>query len=194
MPKRLRARPANWVLLLISSSLVLGGLVVASAMKPLPSYLVASSTISTGTLLSEADAVVVQLDLGVYSEAYVVAGTSIEGLSATAVIGQGELIPLRLIGRGLRPDQTALRFVPDLKPAQSIVPGSVVSVWQVIETEEGFMPQRIVSVSEVLAIEFGDGLFAEDAPDVELLLNLDQSTLVLAAVAAGYPIYVLPLP
>jgi hypothetical protein len=194
MPKRLRARPANWVLLLISSSLVLGGLVVASAMKPLPSYLVASSTISTGTLLSEADAVVVQLDLGVYSEAYVVAGTSIEGLSATAVIGQGELIPLRLIGRGLRPDQTALRFVPDLKPAQSIVPGSVVSVWQVTETEDGFMPQRIVSVSEVLAIEFGDGLFAEDAPDVELLLNLDQSTLVLAAVAAGYPIYVLPLP
>ena len=194
MPKRLRARPANWVLLLISSSLVLVGLVVASAMKPLPSYLVASSTISTGTLLSEADAVVVELDLGVYSEAYVAAGTSIEGLSATAVIGQGELIPLRLIGRGLRPDQTALRFVPDLKPAQSIVPGSVVSVWQVIETEEGFVPQRIVSVSEVLAIEFGDGLFAEDAPDVELLLNLDQSTLVLAAVAAGYPIYVLPLP
>ena len=194
MPKRLRARPANWVLLLISSSLVLGGLVVASAMKPLPSYLVASSTISTGTLLSEADAVVVQLDLGFYSEAYVAAGTSIEGLSATAVIGQGELIPLRLIGRGLRPDQTALRFVPDLKPAQSIVPGSVVSVWQVTETEDGFMPQRIVSVSEVLAIEFGDGLFAEDAPDVELLLNLDQSTLVLAAVAAGYPIYVLPLP
>ena len=194
MPKRLRARPANWVLLLISSSLVLGGLVVASAMKPLPSYLVASSTISTGTLLSEADAVVVQLDLGVYSEAYLAAGTSIEGLSATAVIGQGELIPLRLIGRGLRPDQTALRFVPDLKPAQSIVPGSVVSVWQVTETEEGFVPQRIVSVSEVLAIEFGDGLFAEDAPDVELLLNLDQSTLVLAAVAAGYPIYVLPLP
>jgi hypothetical protein len=87
-----------------------------------------------------------------------------------------------------------LRFVPDLKPAQSIVPGSVVSVWQVTETEDGFMPQRIVSVSEVLAIEFGDGLFAEDAPDVELLLNLDQSTLVLAAVAAGYPIYVLPLP
>ena len=194
MPKRLRARPANWVLLLISSSLVLGGLVVASAMKPLPSYLVASSTISTGTLLSEADAVVVELDLGVYSEAYVAAGTSIEGLSATAVIGQGELIPLRLIGRGLRPDQTALRFVPDLKPAQSIVPGSVVSVWQVTETEDGFMPQRIVSVSEVLAIEFGDGLFAEDAPDVELLLNLDQSTMVLAAVAAGYPIYVLPLP
>ena len=194
MPKRLRARPANWVLLLISSSLVLGGLVVASAMKPLPSYLVASSTISTGMLLSDADAVVVQVDLGVLAETYVTAETPIEGLSATAVIGQGELIPLRLTGRGLRPEQTALRFVPDLKPAQSIVPGSVVSVWQVTETEEGFMPQRIVSVSEVLAIEFGDGLFAEDAPDVELLLNLDQSTLVLAAVAAGYPIYVLPLP
>ena len=194
MPKRLRARPANWVLLLISSSLVLGGLVFASAIKPLPSYLVASSAISTGTLISDADTVVAEIDLGSLSEAYVTADTAIDGLSVTAVIGKGELIPLRLIGTGLRPNQTAIRFVPNLKPADSIVAGSAVSVWQVTETEEGFVPQRIVSVSEVLALEFGDGLFAEDAPDVELLLNLDQSTLVLAAVAARYPIYVLPLP
>jgi hypothetical protein len=194
MPKRLRARPANWVLLLISSSLVLGGLVFASAIKPLPSYVVASSAISTGTLISDADTVVAEIDLGSLSEAYVTADTAIDGLSVTAVIGKGELIPLRLIGTGLRPNQTAIRFVPNLKPADSIVAGSAVSVWQVTETEEGFVPQRIVSVSEVLAIEFGDGLFAEDAPDVELLLNLDQSTLVLAAVAARCPIYVLPLP
>lgn len=194
MPKRLRARPANWVLLLIGSSLVLGGLVFASAIKPLPSYLVASSTISTGTLISDADTVVAEIDLGTLSEAYVTADTATDGLSVTAVIGRGELIPLRLIGTGLRPNQTAIRFVPNLKPADSIVAGSVVSVWQVTETDDGFVPQRIVSVSEVLAIEFGDGLFAEDAPDVELLLNLDQSTLVLAAVAARYPIYVLPLP
>lgn len=194
MPKRLRARPANWVLLLIGSSLVLGGLVFASAIKPLPSYLVASSAISTGTLISDAATVVAEIDLGTLSEAYVTADTATDGLSVTAVIGQGELIPLRLIGTGLRPNQTAIRFVPNLKPADSIVAGSVVSVWQVTETEDGFVPQRIVSVSEVLAIEFGDGLFAEDAPDVELLLNLDQSTLVLAAVAARYPIYVLPLP
>ena len=194
MPKRLRARPANWVLLLIGSSLVLGGLVFASAIKPLPSYLVASSAISTGTLISDADTVVAEIDLGTLSEAYVTADTATDGLSVTAVIGKGELIPLRLIGTGLRPNQTAIRFVPNLKPADSIVAGSVVSVWQVTETDDGFVPQRIVSVSEVLAIEFGDGLFAEDAPDVELLLNLDQSTLVLAAVAARYPIYVLPLP
>ncbi len=194
MPKRLRARPANWVLLLIGSSLVLGGLVFASAIKPLPSYLVASSAISTGTLISDAATVVAEIDLGTLGEAYVTADTATDGLSVTAVIGQGELIPLRLIGTGLRPNQTAIRFVPNLKPADSIVAGSVVSVWQVTETDDGFVPQRIVSVSEVLAIEFGDGLFAEDAPDVELLLNLDQSTLVLAAVAARYPIYVLPLP
>ncbi|NQV92748.1 MAG: SAF domain-containing protein [Candidatus Aquiluna sp.] len=180
--------------MIISSSLVIGGLVVASAIKPLPSYLVASSTIPTGTLVSDAEMVTAEIDLGTLSDAYVTASTPIEGLSVTAVIGKGELIPLRLIGKGLRPDQTAIRFVPNLKPAESIVAGSVVSVWQVTETEDGFVPQRIVSVSEVLAIEFGDGLFAEDAPDVELLLNLDQSTLVLAAVAAGYPIYVLPLP
>ncbi len=108
--------------------------------------------------------------------------------------GQGELVAVRLQGKGLVPSEAAVGFVPNVKPSDSIVAGSVVSVWQVTETKDGFVPQRIVSVSEVLAIEFGDGLFAEDAPDVELLLNLDQSTLVLAAVAARCPIYVLPLP
>jgi hypothetical protein len=142
MPKRLRARPANWVLLLISSSLVLGGLVVASAMKPLPSYLVASSTIATGTLVSDAEMITAQIDLGTLSEAYVTASTPIDGLSVTAVVGKGELIPLRPIGKGLRPNLTAIRFVPNLKPAESIVAGSVVSVWQVIETEGGFAPQK----------------------------------------------------
>jgi flagella basal body P-ring formation protein FlgA len=85
MPKRLRARPANWVLLLIGSSLVLGGLLFASAIKPLPSYLVASSTISTGTLISDADVVVAEIDLGTLSEAYVTADTATDGLSVTAV-------------------------------------------------------------------------------------------------------------
>ena len=56
------------------------------------------------------------------------------------------------------------------------------------------MPQRIVSVSEVLAIEYGEGLFTGESPEVELLVNTEQSTLLIAAVAAGYPIYVLPLP
>jgi hypothetical protein len=84
--------------------------------------------------------------------------------------------------------------VPDLLPAESITSGSAVSVWQVVETEDGYQPQRIVSVAEVLALEFGEGLFADDAPNVELLMNLDQSTLVLQAVAADYPLYVLPLP
>ena len=89
MPKRLRARPANWVLLLIGSSLVLGGLVFASPIKPLPSYLVASSAISTGTLISDAATVVAEIDLGTLSEAYVTADTATDGLSVTAVIGRG---------------------------------------------------------------------------------------------------------
>jgi hypothetical protein len=67
-------------------------------------------------------------------------------------------------------------------------------VWQVVENEEGYQPQRIVSVAEVLSLEYGEGLFADEAPNVELLLNLEQSTLLLQAVAADFPVYVLPLP
>jgi len=194
MPKRMRSRPKNWVLLVAGMSLVLGGLVVATALKPLPGYLIAVGNIPTGSSLAEAELGVVQLDLGELADKYATQD-DLEGEQRfIAVVGPGELIPKRLLGQGLRPEQTSLRFNPDLKPADSIVAGSAVSVWQVVETEEGFMPQRIVSVSEVLAIEYGEGLFAQDSPDVELLLNTEQSTLLIAAVAAGFPIYVLPLP
>jgi len=194
MPKRMRSRPKNWVLLVAGMSLVLGGLVVATALKPLPGYLIAVGNIPTGSSLAEAELGVVQLDLGELADKYATQD-DLEGEQRfIAVVGPGELIPKRLLGQGLRPEQTSLRFNPDLKPADSIVAGSAVSVWQVVETEEGFMPQRIVSVSEVLAIEYGEGLFAQDSPDVELLVNTEQSTLLIAAVAAGFPIYVLPLP
>jgi len=46
----------------------------------------------------------------------------------------------------------------------------------------------------VLSLEYGEGLFADEAPNVELLLNLEQSTLLLQAIAADFPVYVLPLP
>ncbi len=194
MPKRMKSRPKNWVLLVAGMSLVLGGLVIATALKPLPSYLLAVGNIPTGSRLADADIELVQLDLGDLADQYATEGDLGEEQRLVAVVGPGELIPKRLLGQGLRPEQTSLRFTPDLKPADSIVVGSAVSVWQVVETEEGFMPQRIVSVSEVLAIQYGEGLFAEDSPDVELLINTEQSTLLIAAVAAGYPIYVLPLP
>ncbi|MDG2497253.1 MAG: hypothetical protein P8M68_03620 [Aquiluna sp.] len=194
MPKRIRARPKNWVLLVAGMSVILGGLVVATALKPLPSYLVAISNIPTGSSLAEANIGLVELELGDLAENYATEEDLNGEQRFIAVVGPGELIPRRLLGQGLLPEQTSLRFNPDLKPAESIVAGSAVSVWQVVETEEGFMPQRIVAVSEVLAITYGEGLFAEEFPDVELLVNTEQSTLLISAVAAGYPIYVLPLP
>lgn len=194
MPKRLRSRPANWVLLLIGSAVILAGLTVATIIKPLPTYLVASADLTTGTSLATVQAELLPLDLGDLADVYAGPDQLASTLVLTGPVGIGELIPLRLLGRGLLPNQTVVRFVPDLLPAESIGSGSAVSVWQVVETEEGYQPQRIVSVAEVLALEFGEGLFADDSPNVELLLNLDQSTLVLQAVAADYPLYVLPLP
>lgn len=194
MPRRLRSRPANWVLLLIGSALIVAGLSVATLVKPLPSYLIASGDLTTGTSVAVARTEYLEIDLGELAGFYAGADQKGSELVLTGPVGQGELIPLRLLGKGLLPSQTVVRFVPDLLPAESITSGSAVSVWQVVETEDGYQPQRIVSVAEVLALEFGEGLFADDAPNVELLLNLDQSTLVLQAVAADYPLYVLPLP
>ena len=194
MPKRLRRKPANWVLLLVGSAVVVAGLALATLVKPLPSYLVASSDIGTGTSIAAAETETVDLNLGDLAGQYATPDSKATDLVVAGAIGKGELIPIRLLGSGLLPNQTVVRFTPGLLPAASIRAGSAVSVWQVVEYEEEYQPQRIVSVAEVLSLEYGEGLFADEAPNVELLLNLEQSTLLLQAVAADFPVYVLPLP
>jgi len=182
------------VLLLVGSALVVAGLALATLVKPLPTYLVASSDIGTGTSISAAETETVELNLGDLAGQYATPDAKATNLIASGAIGKGELIPIRLLGEGLLANQTVVRFIPGLLPAESIRAGSAVSVWQVIESEDGYQPQRIVSVAEVLSLEYGEGLFADEAPNVELLLNLEQSTLLLQAVAADFPVYVLPLP
>jgi hypothetical protein len=48
-----------------------------------------------------------------------------------------------------------------------------------------------VERSEVTEVAFGEGLFAADFPEVELILSLAEATLVLEAVAADIELFVL---
>lgn len=193
MAKRLRARPSNTVILIIGSFVILALVAVAGLNRPLPSYLIAATNLAPGAKLSQSQISLEALDLGSVAQNYLSA-TELEGAELVLPVAAGELIPRRAVGKGLGSNQTSIRIVPGLKPASQINAGSTVAIWQVVEIETGFESQLLVPAAMVAELQYGDGLFAGELPEVELLLSNEQATLVLQAITAESAIYLLPRP
>jgi hypothetical protein len=191
MAKRLRARPSNTLILIVGSFMILILVALAGLNRPLPSYLIAASNLAPGSRLSATNVTVEQLDLGSIAENYATF-QDLEGAALVIPVPEGELIPKRALGQALGKNQTSLRIVPKLKPASQITTGSIVSIWQVVETEEGYESQLLVPSALVSELEYGEGLFAGDLPEIELLIAGDQALVVMQAVTAEYSIYILP--
>ena len=192
MAKRLRARPSNTVILVAGSFLVLVLVGIAGLNRPLPTYLIASSNLGVGTVLGSELVRVESLDLGSIAESYATEA-DLDGQALLIPISSGELIPRRALGESLTNGQTSIRVVPDLKPASQITLGSRVSIWQVVEVEDEFEPQLLVASSLVSDILFGEGLFAGELPEGELMLSRIEAAMVLRAVTRESAIYLLPL-
>jgi hypothetical protein len=192
MAKRLRARPSNTVILVAGSFLVLVLVGIAGLNRPLPTYLIASSNLGVGTVLGSELVRLESLDLGSIAESYATEA-DLDGQALLIPISSGELIPRRALGESLTNGQTSIRVVPDLKPASQITLGSRVSIWQVVEVEDEFEPQLLVASSLVSDILFGEGLFAGELPEVELILSRTEAAMVLRAVTSESAIYLLPL-
>lgn len=193
MAKRLRARPSNTLLLVVGSVVFLLLVAFAGLNRPVPSYLIAASNLGPGMALSAQNTQVLSLDLGSLAQGYATADSA-AGLVLLQPVAAGELIPLRLLGAGLSPGQTSLRFTPALKPAGQITPGSRVAIWQVVEIDDSFQSQLLVQSALVTDLQFGEGLFAGELPEVEVFLNESFATLVLESLASEADIYLLPLP
>lgn len=192
MAKRLRARPSNTVILVAGSFLILVLVGIAGLNRPLPTYLIASSNLGVGTVLGSELVRLESLDLGSIAESYATEA-DLDGQALLIPISSGELIPRRALGESLTNGQTSIRVVPDLKPASQITLGSRVSIWQVVEVEDEFEPQLLVASSLVSDILFGEGLFAGELPEVELILSRIEAAMVLRAVTSASAIYLLPL-
>ena len=192
MAKRLRARPSNTVILVAGSFLVLVLVGIAGLNRPLPTYLIASSNLGVGTVLGSELVRLESLDLGSIAESYATEA-DLDGQALLIPISSGELIPRRALGESLTNGQTSIRVVPDLKPSSQITLGSRVSIWQVVEVEDEFETQLLVASSLVSDILFGEGLFAGELPEVELILSRIEAAMVLRAVTSESAIYLLPL-
>ena len=192
MARRLRARPSNTVILIAGSFLMLVLVGIAGLNRPLPSYLIAAGNLGAGTVLTSELVRSESLDLGSIAQGYAT-NSDLDGKALLLPVASGELIPLRALGEALANGQTSIRVIPDLKPASQVTPGSRVSIWQVVELEDDFEPQLLVASSWVSDIFLGDGLFAGELPEVELVLSRGEAALVLTAITSESAIYLLPL-
>lgn len=191
MAKRLRARPSNTVILIIGSFLILVLVAIAGLNRPLPSYLIAASNLAPGADLTPTQVRIESLDLGSIADKYVTA-EELSGAQLVLPVPEGELIPRRALGQALDSNQTSIRLVPKLQPASQITSGSTVAIWQVVEIEDGYESQLLVPSALVSQLHYGDGLFAGELPEVELLLTSDQALLVMQAITAESAIFILP--
>ncbi|MFM1993926.1 MAG: hypothetical protein RL537_615 [Actinomycetota bacterium] len=192
MTIRIRKRVNRWTVVLMALTLAAVGIAVVSLNKPLPNYLVAKRELIPGEPITSEDVEMLALDLGILENKYLQEIPS--NLVVRSTVPAGELIPLTRVGDQLAENQTAIRLSPATKPAASVVAGALVSVWQVIEIEGQFVPQQLVAAAEVAAVDYAEGLLAEEIPEIELLVGKDQAMLVITALAAESDVFVLPLP
>lgn len=191
MSIRIRKRVSPWTVTILVLSLVAALVVVLTLNKPLPTFLVAKRALAPGELITAQDVDLQNLDLGPLEGNYLKEIPS--DLAVRSAVAAGELIPVSRVGPQLTENQTAIRLLPATKPAASVVAGTLVSVWQVVEIEGEFQPQQIVATAEVAAVQYGEGLFSEEIPEVELLLGKEQAMLVITALSANFDVFVLPL-
>lgn len=193
MQKLLRRRIPNWLILAIGMSMVIVALSLSALNRPLPEYLIAAQDLVPGEPISPESLVAVSMNLGSAANLYLQHGEVLQDETVLSLIRQGELIPKAELTKNLKADFTSLRFLPTLKPPQNIKPGSWVSIWQVVETEDDFESQRLIPRALVLAVITEEGLFSGDSPEVEISLQLEDSSLILSALSAGNDVYLLPV-
>lgn len=170
---------------------MLVGLLVSSLLRPLPEYLVAATDLKPGEMLKAEHFTSVALDLGELG-AYVKSEDAGSVIGVQRVVRKGELLSKKDLTTIAYPEYTAIRITPELKPA-SVAAGSFVSVWRAIERESGTELELIVPRAEVFEIKYGEGLFAQENPEVEVRLKLEEAIAVMHAISLENQIFVVPV-
>ena len=191
MSMRIRKSISPWTVAIFILSLAALAVIVITLNKPLPTYLVAKRALVPGEQITAQDVDFLNLDLGPLESNYLREIPA--DLAVRSAVPAGELIPVSRLGTQLSENQTAIRILPATKPASSVVAGTLVSVWQVVEVDGQFQPQQLVATAEVAAIQYGEGLFSEEIPEVELLVGKERAMLVITALAADFDVFVLPV-
>ncbi|OCG74363.1 SAF domain-containing protein [Microbacterium sediminis] len=164
--------------------------VVAASRHTVP-VLAASATIVPGQTVTASDLHVVDVGLGQVEGLYLTPEQLDEGVVAQRTIGEGELVPADAVGSSASVTTVVVRSAAEVPGA--VDTGTAVELWEAPATEEGFDPPRVlVADATVAAIVRADGVMAAGQTSVELVVERADVGAVLAAVAAGSALSVVP--
>ena len=179
---------------LILVSIVGVWLVVQSADRSTPVYL-ARSTLSVGDVVHDGDLTLASVRLGDADTQYV-AGGSIpdDGLVVLRTVLKGELIPQSAVGTDATVSVSAIVVGSTSTLPESVEAGSLIDVWSAKVQDDGTFapPVVLLAGASVVRIVEQQGLVATNGQDVEVLVPKGKVASVLAALAGGDAISVVP--
>ncbi|WP_353827363.1 hypothetical protein [Agromyces sp. SYSU T0242] len=191
--RRVDARLAIGLVLVAASTL--GVWVVVEALDDGTEVLVAPATLTEGMRIAPGDLRTASVRLGSLSDAYLAPGdVPEEGVVVLRTVRAGEIVPAGAVADA-DSGRVATVVVPTRGPlSREIVAGAVVDLWTATELERGVFepPAVLVGGAEVAAVVVDDGMVGGEGADVELLIPREKTAAVLAALASGDAVDLVP--
>ena len=168
--------------------------VIATSRQTVP-VLSAARTIVAGDTLDTDDLRIVEVALGGLGETYAVPGRLAPGSVATRTIGSGELVPVSAVSDAAAAARTTVVVSIAHPVPASLAPGDGVEVWHAPQQDDdGFgEPRILIAEAATREVRQGDGVLAQASADIELVVERDEVAAVLAAVADGDAISIVPV-
>lgn len=192
---RIRIDPRFVVgVVLILVSIVGVWLVVSSADRSTPVYL-ARSTLSVGDVVRSGDLTLAQVRLGEADSRYVTGGAiPDDGFVVTRTVLKGELVPQSAVATDATVGVSAIVVASTSTLPESVEAGSLIDVWSAQVQEDGTFAPPVVLVpgAAVVRVVEQQGLVSAGGQDVEVLVPKGKVAAVLAALASGDAISVVP--
>lgn len=197
-----RPRRAFWgdIRFLIGIALVAlsiaGVWLILSSSEDTHPVLQAGRTIVQGEALVSGDFQVVDVNLGPVAEDYLAPQELEPGQIATRTLTKGELVPDAATGPADRNRSTTIVIESSTGIPADLAAGSVVEVWHAPPLEDGRSfdaPRILVGEAIVSAIVEKEGMLANSAAGVEVVVERAQVAEVLAAITGGSALSLVPV-
>ena len=187
-------------LLLVAGSVALGTWAVTDAGHTVRVYAVAT-TLTPGDAVSPHDLVAVDVRLDNLDLYYPVSADPPEGLVALRTVGEHELLARSAVGSAAELDYRSVAIPVTEALSSKVTAGSQVDLWLIAPAPSGATdvaapaPELLADGLVVAELgERGSGLLAGGAPTVHVLAPSGDLPRVLAALAGGGEVAIVPVP
>lgn len=186
--------------LLVAGSVALGTWAVADAGRTVAVY-AAATTLTPGDMIEPQDLVAVDVRLDDLELYYPVSADPPQGLVALRTVGERELLARSAAGSAAELDYRSVAIPVTEALSSKVVAGSQVDLWLVAPQPTGVAdaaaPAPELLAEALVVAELGDrgsGLLGGGAPTVHVLAPSGDLPRVLAALASGGEVAIVPVP